>query len=889
MMDADFRRYLAAIKAEEPTISAESPRWKETEALASRLAQESRVEAALKSLEGEPLRRKRWDLLLLTALLREALGERPAALDSLEVVADKLVASGDRVGVRLLLEKFLEPEPATAAVRFLEFLARGETDDAERIELLREAIAIRPGDPGLHDLLAPPLDRSGDSAGAREHRLRAIELELDLGRGADLADPLLRAVEEDLEALPARVGRMLLRFASIAAWEDSEPILDLALPELERRAAGLLSWEDIAPVAPKVPARPAPRKLAARLLRVAVAREPDPDAIVEGSGIADPAQLIAAAAERLPRILALPPAARVAHTTWGVGKVEASDGDSLTLQFPGRAGHKMSFAMASKSLLRLPEDGLRVKALDDSAGLRALLDGGDPDVIVRALRDIGGAGTSAQLRSQVEAALPGADWNHFWKQAKDRLKGDGRIDLSEAYRQTYRLAPDGFEGTATSLPRLTPRAVSEGLGLIRRFLRDHPEEAERLRDHATPVARRWALDESLEPTVRAQALCHVLAWEGLSRNEAAALLDQLISQGLGPDDLTLSANQDQLLGLAVGSPREADFLWRAVESRLARLRERGRTRLKEMLGARYAPSVEQRITRAADAPGLAARLIEHYAAARSDPDAPSSTVLLVATLRLLERELPDGVPERLLALLAEDGALRGRVAEAPPEEQTRTLLEGVVLHWAGSERRLNPVLEMIRSAGHAAVADEYERRRRARAESLVEGKTTEDVETHHTIMTRRTYERLQGEMKRLALELKTTIPAAIEKARQLGDLRENAEYEAAKQKQANAAARLQELMNTLERTRLLETIEVDPSRVGVGTETVLVPLEGDAKPITYWILGEGDGGVEAGVLSYRAPILRPLLGKTAGTEVVLETPEGARRYRIESIVKRLPA
>jgi transcription elongation factor GreA len=229
------------------------------------------------------------------------------------------------------------------------------------------------------------------------------------------------------------------------------------------------------------------------------------------------------------------------------------------------------------------------------------------------------------------------------------------------------------------------------------------------------------------------------------------------------------------------------------------------------------------------------------------------------------------------------------VAEAPPEEQTRTLLEGVVLHWAGSERRLNPVLEMIRSAGHAAVADEYERRRRARAESLVEGKTTEDVETHHTIMTRRTYERLQGEMKRLALELKTTIPAAIEKARQLGDLRENAEYEAAKQKQANAAARLQELMNTLERTRLLETIEVDPSRVGVGTETVLVPLEGDAKPITYWILGEGDGGVEAGVLSYRAPILRPLLGKTAGTEVVLETPEGARRYRIESIVKRLPA
>jgi transcription elongation GreA/GreB family factor len=59
-------------------------------------------------------------------------------------------------------------------------------------------------------------------------------------------------------------------------------------------------------------------------------------------------------------------------------------------------------------------------------------------------------------------------------------------------------------------------------------------------------------------------------------------------------------------------------------------------------------------------------------------------------------------------------------------------------------------------------------------------------------------------------------------------------------------------------------------------------------PVTYWILGDGDSGLAPGVLSYRAPLARPLLGKTVGSEVDLEYPEGTRRYRVESIVKRLP-
>src|SRR5687768_6310514 len=118
MMDADFRRYLAALKTEEPPASTRDPRWAETEALANRLIAENKVEGALKALEQEPARKKRWDLLLLTALLREALDDHTLALEAYEVIADKLMAADDRAGIRAILPMFLEPEPESVAVRF---------------------------------------------------------------------------------------------------------------------------------------------------------------------------------------------------------------------------------------------------------------------------------------------------------------------------------------------------------------------------------------------------------------------------------------------------------------------------------------------------------------------------------------------------------------------------------------------------------------------------------------------------------------------------------------------------------------------------------------------------------------------------------------------------
>jgi transcription elongation factor GreA len=889
-MDADFRNYLRGAQGEEPPVSVADPRWSETEALARRLIAATLAEPALRLLKQEPQAKKRWDLLLLGGLLQGALGEHAASIEALEVVGDKLAAAHDREGVRALLPRFLTPEPVSAAVRFHHFLARTADDDAERIEHLRAALEIRHNDAQLLLELSQVLERAGETEEARDLKLEALETWLKLNHPEALADELLRVVEEDLPREPGRAGAILLHYAGAVPWEESEPILDLALPELTRSGAGRWTWQDLDPIAARAPQSARARAMLGALLRLAISSEPDPNAIVEGSGILNPAEPIESVRARLPRILSLPPGADVAHATWGLGRVGANDGESVSLEFPGRTGHKMSLAMASRSLDRLPPDGLRVLAAHEPDRLRALIQARDPQIVVSALRDLGRTATQAQMKPRIEAVLQPGEWSAWWKEAKERLKSDPRLDLSEAYQQVFKLASEE-QSREVTLPEVSPRAGEAGLGLVRKFLREHPEQESRLAAHAGKVVARWAEDPKLDPATRAQALYHAVSWRALSKEAARDVLDKLIAEGLSPGDMALGSQQDSLLDLAEGSREEERYLWRALESRLPRLRDRGRARLRALLGPAFGRAIYDRLQRAADEPALVARLIEHYAAHPSEAEAPSPEAILMTTLRLLERD-GGGVPgasERLLELLGPEGSLRRLVEAHPPDEETAETLERTVLHWRGSERRLQPVLEFLRGIGHGQVAEAHEARRSATAQTLLEGKSIEDLETRHTIMSRPTYEKLEAEFKRIKLELKTSIPASIEKARQLGDLRENAEYEAAKQRQANAAARAQELMNLLDRTRLLETIDVDPTRVGVGTEVSLQPVDSpDAPALQYWILGEGDHALGPGILSYRAPILKPLLGKPEGAQVVLEMPEGERSYRVASIRKRLP-
>jgi len=240
----------------------------------------------------------------------------------------------------------------------------------------------------------------------------------------------------------------------------------------------------------------------------------------------------------------------------------------------------------------------------------------------------------------------------------------------------------------------------------------------------------------------------------------------------------------------------------------------------------------------------------------------------------------------VLRWLEPGGTLDGVLAGLAPPPEIRLQLRVLLRQWRSSDRYLFPALEAAERLGFADEAEMVRSARQRRADKLFD-RVGETVETADLpVMTRATYERLQKELERLERELRTTIPAAIQKARELGDLRENAEYHSAKLKQANVSRLVVSLQQRLGRARFVEEVGHKDGIVGLGTEVV---LESEEDVVTYWILGEGEHHHGDHVVSFQAPVGRALVGRAIGDEVEFGEGEQRRRYRVVSVERKLPS
>jgi transcription elongation factor GreA len=148
--------------------------------------------------------------------------------------------------------------------------------------------------------------------------------------------------------------------------------------------------------------------------------------------------------------------------------------------------------------------------------------------------------------------------------------------------------------------------------------------------------------------------------------------------------------------------------------------------------------------------------------------------------------------------------------------------------------------------------------------------------------TRNGYERLKKELLRLKQEDRTRISEEILKARELGDLTENAEYHAAKEKQGIIEARIRDLEDKLSRAQVIDPAKLKGNRVVFGATVEIQDLDsGDA--FTYQIVGAEESDPKKGRISFESPLARALIGKETGEEVNVQTPRGTKEYEIISV------
>jgi transcription elongation factor GreA len=143
------------------------------------------------------------------------------------------------------------------------------------------------------------------------------------------------------------------------------------------------------------------------------------------------------------------------------------------------------------------------------------------------------------------------------------------------------------------------------------------------------------------------------------------------------------------------------------------------------------------------------------------------------------------------------------------------------------------------------------------------------------------YEKLQTEVRHLKMVERPSVIEAIEVARGHGDLSENAEYHAAKERQGQVEAQIADIEDRLSRAMVIDPTTLSGDKVVFGATVHL--LDEDDKPVTYQIVGQTEADARVGRISYNSPLGRALIGRMIGEEVEVTTPSGDRYYSIEKV------
>jgi transcription elongation factor GreA len=149
-------------------------------------------------------------------------------------------------------------------------------------------------------------------------------------------------------------------------------------------------------------------------------------------------------------------------------------------------------------------------------------------------------------------------------------------------------------------------------------------------------------------------------------------------------------------------------------------------------------------------------------------------------------------------------------------------------------------------------------------------------------VTKETFDKMREELQRMKSVDRPASSRAIAEAREKGDLKENAEYDAAKEAQGMLEAKIKQLEGMIANAKIVDTSTIDTSKVTILTKVTITNLANN-KVLTYQIVGEKEADLKLGKISAGSPIGKGLMGKTKGEVAEIQVPTGMLKFRIEDI------
>lgn len=149
-------------------------------------------------------------------------------------------------------------------------------------------------------------------------------------------------------------------------------------------------------------------------------------------------------------------------------------------------------------------------------------------------------------------------------------------------------------------------------------------------------------------------------------------------------------------------------------------------------------------------------------------------------------------------------------------------------------------------------------------------------------LTKAAFEQLKADLQQLKAVDRPAASRAIAEAREKGDLKENAEYDAAKEAQGLLEAKIQQMEASLANARILDAKDIDTSKVSILSRVTITNIA-TKKSATYQIVGEAEADLKAGKISFTSPIGKGLMGKLKGEVAEVEAPNGKIKFKVENI------
>ncbi len=827
------------------------------------------------------------NLGFLVTLGAARLGEDPTAMERLTSLIEKLNQSGRWDALAHAAFTVLQALDDPTACRYV--ARAGEEGGLAALPegALQLALLLAPENHRLLWLKGSELEAAGDATAA-EFFARSL---VGWARAKEIA-----RVEDGVLKLLERPSRVAWAVAwtgldYLARQGDTGPVLgflEFAMHEIEEFGLMDQVWKTLRRILEGGDRSPEIRRLAARAAEGSHRKIASIARVVDKSGLSTSGVPIQKALAEFDRLLKYAPGLLAVHSGWGVGTIRDNDGETLLIDFPQKPGHRMTLAIADRSLDILPPDDLRTYILTDPDRLKRMASDDPVGLLLLALRKAGGEASGSEVRKLlVPDVLSAQAWPTWWKKASGAAASDDRIDSSQTFRKVYRIQEES--GGASLLPPIQEKAdLHQNLEMIHRFLSQHPEaEAEARRVYRPRLANWLGSTEKIEARVH---LLNVLRrWDESAQPAFVEALGALLTGGGDFSFTALASEQLDLLTAAEETGLGPEAALAAFPSRHSEVRQRAAELLLRVQGDQCEHFIRDLYSSSPEDANRILGLVEFVSVAPgalpvalADPWQAARAIIAIVNLALREP-----LRRRAMALLKAGGALSRHVASAPLDEQNALLLEQQLTAWRTTDRHLFPVFEFLEASGAGDVVERVRQHRSVQSARLVtQEKDSADTEGR-VLMTRRTLERLRDEITQIELALRTTIPETIRRARELGDLSENAEYDAAKLKQQQYNARLAELQALITMARAIEDLQQVSGLSGPGTEVVTQDAA-DASEHTYWILGEGDSNLGPNVVSYRAPLGAALSGHHEGDEVTVTLDGGERRLRILTVRPRLP-